>query len=209
MNHPATETGQALEAWLDGVPVAPAPDPAALLPGACDGATAELVFAMLVWEAGVPAAVSAARRLAEQFVDANEMRVALVGELEDTIGLTDAHATDRARLIAGVLNHVFVTLDAVSIDAIARAGAHEAGPFFESLPGTPRFVTDRVMLLAFGEPRMPVDERLRGVLVDRGIVAPELPASAVADTLTRVCPAEHLRALYVRLEAAAGRLVRA
>ena len=209
MNHPATDTQRALDAWLDGVPVAPSPDPAGLLPGAIDSATAELVFGLLVWEAGVPAAVSAARRLAEQFVDANEMRVALVEEIEDTIGLTDTHAMERAGLISSTLMHAFDTLDAVSIDAVARAGAHEARPYLESIPGLPRFVIDRVMLLALGEARIPVDERLHGVLADKGVIGREMPTGDAADLLTRVCPAEQARGLYLRLEAAAGRLVRA
>lgn len=209
MNHPAAQAQRALDAWLEGVPVAPAPDAATLLPGACDGPTAELVFAMLVWEAGVPAAASAARRLRDQFVDINEMRVALPEELEDTIGLTDAHAMQRAELLGSVLTHVFDALDAVSIDAVARAGVHEAGPFLEAVPGLPRFVADRVRLLALGEGRFPIDGRLRGVLTEKGVIPLEMPAGEAADLLTRVCPPEHVRAAYHRLEAAAARAVRA
>ncbi len=208
MNHPVAETQRKLEAWLESVPVAPPPDPSSLLPGAVDMATAELVFSMLVWEAGVPAAVSAARRLAEQFVDVNELRVALVGEVEDTIGLTDAHATQRARVITDTLYHVFDTEDAVSIDRVARAGAHEGRPYLESISGLPAFVADRVSLLVFGEPRVPIDGRLRSVLVERGIIPMETPATDAADLLTRCCPADDAKGFYLRLEAAAGRLAR-
>lgn len=208
MNHPVAETQRKLDSWLESVPVAPAPDPAALLPGAIDMPTAELVFSMLVWEAGVPAAVSAARRLAEQFVDINELRVALVDEIEDTIGLTDVYATERAQTIIDTLYHVFDAEDAVSIDRVARAGAHEGRPYLEAIEGLPAFVADRVSLLVFGEPRVPIDDRLRGVLVERGIISTETPATDAADLITRCCPADDAKGFYLRLEAAAGRLAK-
>lgn len=208
MNHPVAEIRRKLDAWLESVPVAPAPDPAALLPGGIDMPTAELVFSMLVWEAGVPAAVSAARRLAEQFVDVNELRVALVDEIEDTVGLTDVYATERAQTITDTLYHVFDAEDAVSIDRVARAGAHEGRPYLDAIEGLPTFVADRVSLLVFGEPRVPIDDRLRGVLVERGIVSTETPATDAADLLTTCCPPDDAKAFYLRLEAAAGRLAR-
>lgn len=208
MNHPVAETQRKLDAWLAKVPVAPAPDPAALLGGAIDPATAELVFSILVWEAGVPAAVSAARRLAEQFVDVNELRVALPEEVEDTIGLPDAHASERAGRLIDTLYHVFDTEDAVSIDRVARAGAHEGRPLLEGVPGLPAFVTDRVLLLVFGVHRVPVDNRLRSVLADRGIIPLETSVAAAADLLTRCCPPDQAKGFYFRLEAAAGRLAR-
>ncbi len=209
MNHPVAEIQRKLDAWLEAVPLAPTPDPASLLPGAIDGPTAELVFSMLVWEAGVPCAVSAARRLAEQFVDINELRVALVEEVEDTIGLTDAHATRRAGAIIDTLYQVFDAEDAVSIDRVARAGAHEGRPFLDAIEGLPAFVADRVSLLVLGEHRVPVDDRLASLLVERGIVPRETATAAVADLLTRVCPSDRGKGFYLRLEAAAGRLCRA
>lgn len=209
MNHPVAEIQRKLDAWLESVPLAPAPDPAALLPGGIDMPTAELVFSMLVWEAGVPAAVSAARRLAEQFVDINELRVALVDEVEDTVGLTDVYATERAQTIIDTLYHVFDAEDAVSIDRVARAGTHEGRPYLEAIEALPEFVVDRVSLLVFGEPRVPIDDRLRGVLVERGIVSTETPATDASGLLTTCCPPDGAKDFYLRLEAAAGRLVRA
>lgn len=209
MNHPLAEAHRRLESWLEGVPLAPPPDAAALLPGSADMATAELVFSLLVWEAGVPAAVSAARRLAEHFVDLNELRVALVGEVEQTVGLADEHATRRARAVVAALTHVFDTEDAVSIDRVARAGPHEGGPYLESIDALPAFAADRVRLLAFGEHRAPVDGRLLGVLLERGVVPDGATTAQAADLLTRCCPACGARDLYLRLEAAAGRLIRA
>lgn len=209
MNHPVAETQRKLDAWLESVPVAPTPDPSTLLPGAVDMPTAELVFSMLVWEAGVPAAVSAARRVAEQFVDINELRVALVDEIEDTIGLTDVYATERAQTITDTLYHVFDTEDAVSIDRVARAGAHEGRPYLDAIEALPEFVVDRVSLLVFGEPRVPIDDRLRSVLVERGIISTETPVTDAADLITRCGPPHGTKDFYLRLEAAAGRLVRA
>lgn len=208
MNHPVAETQRKLESWLEGVPLPPAPDAAALLPGSPDQATAELVFSLLVWEAGVPAAVSAARRLAGQFVDLNELRVALVEEVEDTVGLADEHATRRARAILDTLNALFDREDAVSIDRVARAGAHEGEPYLRGIDALPAFAAERVLLLVFGQHRVPVDGRLLGVLIGRGIVpqATASPARA-ADLLGRSCPMGGARDLYLRLEAA-GRVAR-
>ena len=202
------EVRRTLEAWLEGVPAAPPLEPAALLPGSPDAATAEFVFALLVWEAGEPKAATAARRLAEGFVDLNEIRVALANEIEETIALDDAHSTERADLIASALMHVFAAEDDVSIDRVARSGAIEVRTFLEDIPGLPAFVIDRVMLLAMGEPRIPVDDRLRSVLAEKGIVGPETPDTDAADLLTRACQPEDARGTYARLEAAAGRLAR-
>jgi len=208
-HHPMAETHRRLDAWLNDVPKAPMPEPAALLPGSPDAATAELVFSLLVWEAGQPKATSAARRLAEHFVDLNELRVALIEEIEDAIGLDDDHATARAGLIASTLMHVFDTEDDVSIDRVVRSGAVEAGPYLEDVPDLPQFVIDRVMLLAIGEPRVPVDDRLRRVLVDKGMIGQETPDTDAADLLAGACQAGGARDLYARLEAAAGRSVHA
>lgn len=198
-------TRERLEAWLAEVPLAPAPDPSALLPGAIDLATAELVFSMLAWEAGVPQAVSAARRLAGAFVDANEMRVALVDEIEDTIGLTDARAGARARMVVQTLSHVFETEDAVSIDRLARRGALDARAYLMGIAGLPPFVVDRVLLLAIGEPCVPIDERLRGVLIDRGIVDKHDDAGRASRLLAACCPGNQAKGMYLRLEAASSR----
>ncbi len=208
MNHPVAETQRRLESWLDGVPLPPAPDAAALLPGSTDMATAELVFSLLAWEAGVPSAVSAARRLADQFVDLNEIRVALEEEVEDTVGMTDEHATRRARAILDTLNAVFDREDAVSIDRVARAGAHEGAPYLEGIDALPAFAVDRVLLLAFGEQRVPVDGRLLGALIERGVVPPKSTTADSADLLSRCCSAGEARDLYLRLEAASGRVVK-
>lgn len=208
MNHPVAETQRSLESWLGGVPLPPPPDAAALLPGSTDMATAELVFSLLAWESGVPAAVSAARRLADQFVDLNEVRVALEEEVEDTVGMTDEHAIRRARAILDTLNAVFDREDAVSIDRVARAGAHEGGPYLEGIEALPAFAVERVLLLAFGEHRVPVDGRLLGVLVERGVVPAETSTADAADLLARCCSTGEARDLYLRLEAAAGRVAR-
>jgi hypothetical protein len=205
MNHPAADTQRKLEAWLDGVPTAPPPEPAALLPGAVDAPTAELVFALLVWEAGVPRAASSARRLAEAFVDLNELRVALIEEIEQAVGLEDTHATERAELIATTLRQVFDREDIVSIDRIARAGASEMRPFLEDIPGLPVFVIDRVMLMVMGEQRVPVDDRLCHALADKGIISEQTPDTDAADLLSRICPTDGARGLSMRLESAASR----
>lgn len=209
MNHPVAETQRRLESWLEGVPMAPTVDAAALLPGSSDMATAELVFSLLVWEAGLPAAVSAARRLAEQFVDLNEVRVALEEEVEDTVGLADEHATRRARAILDTLHAVFEQEDAVSIDRVARAGAHEGEPYLRAIEALPAFAVDRVLALVFGEQRVPVDGRLLGVLIERGVVPAQTTTAAAGDLLARCCTAGEAADLYLRLEAAAGRVVRA
>ncbi len=209
MNHPVAETQRRLESWLGGVPMAPTVDAAALLPGSSDMATAELVFSLLVWEAGLPAAVSAARRLAEQFVDLNEVRVALEDEVEDTVGLADEHATRRARAILDTLHAVFEQEDAVSIDRVARAGAHEGGPYLRAIEALPAFAVDRVLALVFGEQRVPVDGRLLGVLIERGVAPAQTTTAAAGDLLARCCTAGEAADLYLRLEAAAGRVVRA
>lgn len=200
-----SEARDRLEAWLSGVLLVPGPEPASVLPGAPDPATAELVFSMLVWEAGVPQAVSAARRLAGQFVDVNELRVALVGEVEDTIGLTDAHAPRRARMLIDTLMQVFEAEDAVTIDRVARSGADDARRFLLGIEGLSPFVVDRVTLLALGGHRVPVDDRLRGVLVERGIIAAHTDAAGAGALLAEWCPAERAKGLYLRLEGACGR----
>ncbi|GIW74888.1 MAG: hypothetical protein KatS3mg103_1410 [Phycisphaerales bacterium] len=138
-------------------------------------------------------------------MDLNELRVALVEEIEDTIGLTDAHATARARMIAGVLGHVFDAYDQVSIDALVRAGATEARPALEAIEGLPAFVVDRVMLLVLGQASFPVDQRLAELLVRRGVLPKGVDPRQASSRLTRACPAERMRELYLRLEAAASR----
>lgn len=183
-------------------------DAAALLPGAIDGATAELVLSILSWEAGLSAAAAAAARLAGVFVDANEMRVALPDELADTLAMRDAHAPERSAMLGRTLRRVFEAEDTVSIDRPVRGGATSARAFLEGLGVLEPFVIDRLCLLRTGEHSLPLDGRLHALLRERGIVGQGQPGDA-SRQLASQCPPGRAKELYQRLESWADTLASA
>jgi endonuclease III len=130
----------------------------------------ELVYSMLLWEAGASKAAAAARRLQESVVDVNELRSCLEDEIVRLIGPRYPRAAERAARMRAVLNQVYHDGNTVSLARLRAMNKREARTYLESLDGIPAFAAARVLLISLGGHAFPLDRRLHKVLADANAI---------------------------------------
>ncbi len=150
------------------------------LPPDADPLIEELVFSFLLWESTSPLAKAAHQRLRTELVDYNELRVCLANELAELVGPRDPRGDERAQRMRASLSELYRREHTITLAPLMTAGKREAKLYLESLDGIPPFVVARTLLIALGGHGVPVDERLRDLLVSEEIVE----AHASVDTTT-------------------------
>lgn len=180
-------------------------DPAHRPPECCP-LTSQLVFSMLVWESSVPRAGTAFRRLFDSFADLNDLRAALPAETAAALGESYPLARERAERLRAALMDIYKREHEMSLHRLLVMPKRDARAYVASLDGVPPFAADRVALLALGAHCMPVDERLRAVLVGAGALDPALPLPDASAWLERHVRAADALAVYHALEARASSL---
>lgn len=128
------------------------------------GLAGELVYSLLVWEAGQAKAGRAARNIRAAVVDLNELRVCLPDELRGMLGPRYPLGLERARRLRSALQHVFEHEGGFAMVSLARAPAPEAHSALLEIPGVTPFVAARVSLLGLGCPTLPIDGRIARAL---------------------------------------------
>lgn len=161
----------------------------------------ELVYSLLVWEAGASKAAAAARRLQEGVVDINELRLCLEDEIVRLIGPRYPRAAERAARLRAALNHVFHDAHTVSLAHLKTMSKREARTYLEAITGMPPFATARVLLLSLGGHAFPIDRRLHRVLAEEEAVEPATYDDAAGVWAERQIRAGDARDAYLLLEA--------
>lgn len=155
-----------------------------------DSPTRQFVFAMMLWEANSTNARGGCRKLADSFVDGNELRVAFDDEIAHTIGDKYPLGLDRSGRLRAALGDIYRRYHNVSIATIAELNKRDARQQLESIEGVPAFVAARVASLCFGCHTLPVDERLRALLAEEGIADEVTSVESVQHWLERSISAE-------------------
>lgn len=159
-----------------------------------------LVFAMLMWEATAAAAAPAYRKLKHAFVDFNELRVALPHEVAQVIGESYPKAEERAARLKSMLLDVHRREHSLSVAKLLDVGKREARLYLESLDGAPAYAAARVFLVALGGHAIPVDERLRVLLVREKSAEEGLTPEQAASWAERQIKAGDALAAHVALQ---------
>ncbi len=187
---------------LRGVTPLPEPIPDAAPPW-LDPTVEELIFSMLVWEARTGQAREAMSRIRGSVVDYNELRVCFPEEICLMLGERYPRASERAARIRAALNDIYKREHKVTLQAVLTAGKREARQYLETLDGVPSFAASRVFLSCCGGHAFPVDERIRDLLAEEGVVAAGDEPDAVSSWLERQVKAGEAAAAYGALQAAA------
>ncbi|HLP83849.1 MAG TPA: hypothetical protein VK157_05825 [Phycisphaerales bacterium] len=138
---------------------------------ACSGmAIQQLVYSLLLWEASSTQAKGAMKRVREQLVDLNELRVCAIDDLAHVLGDRYPLARERAMRIRCILADIVTHFHIPTIDPVLTMPKRDARQFLESLDGMPSFAAQRVALLAMQTHAIPVDERLLTLLVDAKVL---------------------------------------
>lgn len=139
----------------------------------------QLIFSMLMWEATRAQAMAAMRRIGEQLVDLNELRVCFAPEIATILGERYPRGLERAERLHAMLTEIYKREHGLNIDRLETLSKRDAKTYLETLEGMCEYTCARVILVGLGGHAMPCDERLRDHLAAEGALPEGLtPAEA-------------------------------
>lgn len=154
------------------------PQPESALPPGLDDLYDPLVhlfvYSFLLWDSSASAARSLLKKIRENFVDYNELRVALPDEIALVFGERTSRCHERALRLRSALHDLFKREHSLSLARLNDLGKREARAYLESLDGTPAYVSARVFLLGLGGHAIPVDQRLADLLAAEDVLSEDV-----------------------------------
>lgn len=161
---------------------------------------AVLVMSFLLWESTTREAIDAYRRLTSRFVDYNDFRVTLPYEMVNVVDLRDARSLERCQRLRAVLHDLYRREHVVSLDRLSASGRRDVSRYLDTLEGMVPYVAARVALLSFDTPCVPIDDRLRALLIEEGAAdgAAELPE--LVPWVSRQVKASQTRGIHFTLQ---------
>ncbi len=144
-----------------------------------------LVKSFLIWDSTTTKASAAYKRIMDEVVDFNDLRVSMPHEMVEWVGPRYPRALERCQRLRAALRHTYNREHAVSLEKLHGMGRREVRHYLRSLDGVAPYVADRVTLLCFDAHCIPVDERLRGAMVDAGVCDDSITVADLSGWLAR------------------------
>ncbi len=160
----------------------------------------QLVLSQLSWNSTPTAAARALKKLSEEMIDLNELRVSTVREIAAMIREDHPSATECARDLSKSLHDIFRREHAVSLDSLLDMGRREAKQYLESLEGVNAYVAASLMLWSLGGHAIPVSQRLLRALKKEELVSPDAGGAEVQSFLERNISAADGKLFAVAME---------
>ncbi len=155
------------------------------------------------------AAQTAMKRLAENFIDFNDLRVSRSEEIIEALGEDTPETKQIVSSLTRALAAVFNRYNTLSLEALTKIGKRPAKQAVEQIDGTSRFVVNYCVLTALHGHAIPLTARMLEYLRDNEIVNPDADEQEIEGFLTRQIPArngcEFYRLLRARSELGKGR----
>lgn len=170
-------------------------------PDGADGALHQFVYSMLLWETTTTKASVALRRIHQQLVDYNELRICLPAETVEIIGRRYPQAHERCLRLHAALNGIFLREHMLRLDHLHEYTKRDARAYMDSLDGVPPFVSARVLLLSLGGHAFPIDQRILDRLMDEGAVPENADISSATSWLERKIHAVDAALAYAKVQA--------
>ena len=150
-----------------------------------DDPVGQLVFSFLLIDSTTEKAAAAYRKLLDQVVDYNDLRVSMPHETAGYLGSRYPRATERCEQLRTALRNVYLREHDVTLERLKGLGKREVKKYIESLEGVCPYTASRLMLVSFDVHAIPVDEQLREQLVAAGAADEEATSAEVSAWLTR------------------------
>ena len=144
-----------------------------------------LVYAVVSEKATESQAGSAIKRIKDNFVDYNDLRVARPDEISEVLGQDFPFAHETATLLAGLLMAVFNKYNMLSLQGLRKLGKRPAKVMLEKLAGITPFIVDYCMLTSLGGHAIPVTAKMMEYLKTNGLVDAEAGYAEVEGFLSR------------------------
>jgi endonuclease III len=146
----------------------------------------ELIVAILARETTEPQAVAAYRRLIENVVDLNELRVTTPREMADFVGAGFPECAEKAEEITSVLSDIVVREGRLDLAALKQKKVREAREYLETLGGASPFAAAWVLSRCLGGHAVPVDQALIRALKADELVSADAELPEIQAFLERV-----------------------
>lgn len=145
----------------------------------------QMLVGILALDTTILKAQTIYKKVRQQTVDLNELRVTPAIELAEMIGDGVPLAAMKARRIVDALNAVRKRQDTLDLGFLRQRGRREAREYLESLEGVGPTVAAHVTLFSLGGHAIPVDDLALYVLRKEGLVDGEANVVAVQAFLER------------------------
>ncbi len=158
-----------------------------------------IVYAIISAELSKKATESAIKRLADHFVDLNDLRVSQTEEIVEMLGADTPVTRTIASTITMVLRAVFNEYHKVSLEALKKIGKRPARQILDKLEGISRFVVDYCMLTSLQGHAIPLTKGMIEYLTSNELVYPNADEQQVGGFLAKQIPAKKGYEFYALL----------
>jgi endonuclease III len=155
-----------------------------------------LVYAIVSAELSELAAQSAMKRLADYFVDWNDLRISRAEEIAEAIGAEASAARDIASALTTALRAVFGKYNMVSLKALSKISKRPARVVLEKIEGVNRFVVDFCMLTSLQGHAIPLTKKMIEFLRSNELVHAGADEQEIEGFLARQVSAENAYEFY-------------
>ncbi len=160
-----------------------------------------LIYSIVSENLTARAAQTAMKRLAENFVDFNDLRVSRSEEIIETLGEDTPETKQIASSLTRALAAVFNRYNTLSLEALEKIGKRPAKQALGQMDGTSRFVVNYCVLTALHGHAIPLTGRMLEYLRDNELVHPDADEQEIEGFLTRQIPARNGYEFYRLLRA--------
>jgi len=158
-----------------------------------------LVYAVISENMTEAETQSAMKRMTQNFVDLNDLRVSLTMEILEMLGANNPVMKNTASALLGILRDIFKENNTVSLEPLKKIGKRPARDVLEKIPGTNKFVIDYCMLTSLQAHAIPVTKRMVEYLKTNQFVYPESDEQDIEGFLARQISADNAYEFYALL----------
>jgi len=158
-----------------------------------------LVYAIVGENMSESATQSAMKKLADNFVDLNDLRVSSTEEIVEVLGADTSAIRDMALALTRVLRAVFNECNMVSLKALKKIGKRPAKQTLEQINGINPFVIDYCMLTSLQAHAIPLTEKMIELLRISQVVHPDADEQEIKGFLARQISADRAYEFYALL----------
>ena len=165
------------------------------------GVIGEVIYSHLVWNANEKDATAAFKRLVAASVDLNDLRVNMIDESIERVGVDYPLVRDRVKRMHAVLNAIYNREHGMHIESLDGSGKREIREYFETLKGITPFVCHRVISICYNVAAVPVDERTLAILKVNSVVHETTTIKDASSWLARQVKADEVVDFHGGLQA--------
>jgi hypothetical protein len=158
-----------------------------------------IIYAAISAEMSEKTTVSVIKKLADYFVDLNDLRVSRSEEIVEVLGKDNQVTMNIASTITRILNGIFNEYHKVSLEVLKKIGKRPAKQALEKIDGTSRFVVDYCLLTALGGHAIPLTDKMIKYLKTNEFVDPDADEQQIGGFLAKQISAKNGYEFYALL----------